>query len=72
MAAGADAATKPRGEAISFVRDFTDFNGQSRSLIYTTADKTTNNPGVDVVHKFAVEGWGYEDVWLYTNKRPYL
>ena len=72
QAAQATTQSKPRGEAISFVRDFTQVNGQSRSLIYTISDKITNNPGVDVVHKFYVEGWGYRDVWLYTNKRPYL
>ena len=72
MQAAQTTQVKPRGQAISYVRDFTQVNGQSRSLIYTIADKITNNPGVDVVHKFYVEGWGYKDVWLYTNKRPYL
>ncbi len=40
--------------------------------MFSLSDKVESNPGVDIVSKFEVEGWGYSDVWLYTNKRPYL
>ena len=46
------------GEAVSFVRNFAAFNGLSQKILMKQAADLKSNPGIDVVYKYFVEGWG--------------